>query len=280
MDAIPQRPQLLLARVVIPVGSGFHAADERPTVVEVDVGEEGAHLLGADDAQGMEERGNAHPAAAVDAHGDGFRQVAPASVVMGPGGQLDASATAGRDSPLVVPIFQLPTLGAGRILGQLALVIDPGGSLELTDQDPFGAVDDEGARFGHHRHVAEEDVGLGDFAGFLVAQLGLDVQRLRIGNLAFPTLLRGVGRVVKPVVQEVELEALGPSRRFAVGETPGNSGDDWRTIAEGFRQAIGLEPVKGFNLAADQVRYVKGVRDVGIGIRLDIAGGQPAIVSA
>ena len=97
----------------------------------------------------------------------------------------------------------------------------------MTDQHPFGAVDDEGARFGHHGHIAEEDVGFGYFTGLLVPQLGFHVEGLRKGNLALAALLRRVRGVVEPVVEKVEFEPFGAARCLTVSEPPSDAGNDW-----------------------------------------------------
>ncbi len=49
---------------------------------------------------------------------------------------------------------------------------DAGGTMELTDNNPFRSVDDEGAAIGHSRQVAEVDFLL-DGIGELIASLFL-----------------------------------------------------------------------------------------------------------
>ena len=278
VHSIPERSQFLLPRVIVPVGRGFHAANEGPAIVEVNVGKERAHLLGVDDAQRVQESGHAHPAPAVDADGDGFGQVAPPRVIVSPGLHFDAGAPAGRDAALVVPVLQLAALGAGGVLGGFPFVVNPRCALQLADQDALGAVDDESARPGHHRHVAEENVGLGNLPGFLVPELRFYVKRPGIRDFPFPAGLRagvsvaltdGFAEVaiflgVKPVIHEVQFETFGPARSVSTGKASGDSGNNRRAIAEGFGQTVGLEPVERLDLAANEVRHVKGVRDSGI----------------
>jgi len=95
VDPVPKRPQFLFPRVIVPVGRGFHAANEWPAVVVINVGEERPHFFSIDDAQRMKERGYAHPTAAVNADSDGLGQIAPPRIVVRPGGQLDSGAPAG-----------------------------------------------------------------------------------------------------------------------------------------------------------------------------------------
>jgi hypothetical protein len=83
----------------------------------------------------------------------------------------------------------------------LALVVveeDAGRTVHLRDDDPLGAVDDEGALVGHEGDVAHVDVLLLDVldgagAGFLVGfeddQAQLDLQRRGVGHVALDALL-------------------------------------------------------------------------------------------
>ena len=276
---VPQGTQFLLARVIVAVVGGQCAGDKGAAVVVVHIGEQGAHFLRADDAQGVEESGYVHPALAVDADADGFGQVAAAGVVVRPGGELNAGAPAGGNAALVVPVFHLAAFRAGRILRQFPVVIDAGGALELADQHPLGAVDDESAGFGHHRHVAKENFRFLHFAGFPVQQPRPHPQGLRVGNFLLAAFLRAERRGVEPVLQEIQLKPFGAAGAFAVGEPPGDAGHDGRAVLEGFRHPLGLEPVEGFDLAADEGRHVQGVADPGIGVQFDVAGGQAAVVA-
>ena len=65
--------------------------------------------------------------------------------------------------------------------------------MQLADDDALGAVDDEGAVFGHQRNFAEEDFLFLDVANALAARLGIfiedgqpnrDFERRRVGHAA------------------------------------------------------------------------------------------------
>ena len=157
VDAAPERPQFFFPGVVIPVFGRRYAGNKRPAVVGIHIRKEGAHLLRADNAQGVKEGGHVHPTAAVNADGDRFRQVAAAGIVMRPSGELNARAPAGRDAALVVPVLQLAAFRTGRVLRRLPFIIDAGRPLQLAHQHPFRAIDQESPRIGHHRHIAKKD---------------------------------------------------------------------------------------------------------------------------
>ena len=128
---------------------------------------------------------------------------------------VDADA----DRVLLVDVELQPRTAAGDDLGdvdvlvgglvELAGEVDPGRAHELGDDDPLGAVDDEGAPAGHDREVPHEDFLLLDLARHLVDEGGLDEQRLAVGDVAVTALLfRGLD-VLELMLTEVELELLG-----------------------------------------------------------------------
>ncbi len=109
----------------------------------------------------------------------------------------------------------------------LALVVieeHAGAAVHLRDDDPLGAVDDEGAVLGHQRHVAHVDILLLDVAdrarpGILVDvpddQAQGDLQGCGKGDAALLALIDIVFRRLEFVAHEFELRALGeiPDRK-------------------------------------------------------------------
>ena len=93
------------------------------------------------------------------------------------------------------------------LLGR-AVEVDAGRAHELRHDDTLGAVDDERALAGHEREVAHED-GLGlDLTGLVVHELGLDVERGRVGLAALLALVDGVLLGLEIGVRERELHRL------------------------------------------------------------------------
>ena len=89
----------------------------------------------------------------------------------------------------------------------------PGRAVHLGDDDPLGAVDDEGAVRRHQGHVAHVDVLLLDVlhrarAGLLVDleddQAQRDLQRRGIGHVALHALVDVVLRRLELVLDELE----------------------------------------------------------------------------
>ena len=66
-------------------------------------------------------------------------------------------------------------LAAGVGLALVVVEEDPGGAVQLADDNPFGPVDDEGAVFGHERDLAEIDLLLLDIANRLYSRLLVDI---------------------------------------------------------------------------------------------------------
>ena len=71
------------------------------------------------------------------------------------------------------------------------------GADELGDDDPLGAVDDEGAALGHPREVAHEDGLLADLPRLFVLEGDGRGQRPRVGHVLLAALLDRVGRVLE-----------------------------------------------------------------------------------
>ena len=119
--------------------------------------------------------------------------------------------------------------------------VDAGRADQLGDDDALGAVDDEGAGLGHVGQVAEEQLLLFGFVGFLAEQADGDAQFAGVVEVALAALVRGlVGRDVA-VVLEVELHAVA-----------GEVGDRGH-FAEEFAQALIEEPLVGVAQQVDQV---------------------------
>ena len=135
-------------------------------------------LLGGP-AQRLQQHGDRLTTLAVDAHTDG---VALVDV------ELQPRAAAGDHLDAVQRLVS--RLVAGLV------EIDTGRPDQLADDDPLGAVDDEGALLGHHREVAHEHRLALDLAGVVVDELGRDEQRGRVRHvLVFALVDRGLDLV-------------------------------------------------------------------------------------
>ncbi len=117
-----------------------------------------------------------------------------------------------RDDPRCEQVF-------ARGMGLALVVVEEhaGAAVHLRDDDPFGAVDDEGAVFGHQRHIAHIDVLLLDVADRAGAGILVDVpddepqgdfQRCGKGDTALLAFIHIVLRRFELVADEFELCAL------------------------------------------------------------------------
>jgi hypothetical protein len=161
--------------------------------------------------------------------GEDLFPIHPEPVEEGRGGQLTAAVDADVDDVLGVELEVEPGAAVGDDAGgeqqlargvRLALVVveeHAGRTVHLRDDDPLGAVDDEGALLGHERDVAHVDVLLLDVldgagAGFLVVlehdQAELDLQRRREGHVALDAFLDVVLRLLELVGDVFEHGAL------------------------------------------------------------------------
>ena len=141
--------------------------------------------LGLAHAEGLEEDGDRLLALAVDAHAD---HVALVDLELQPG------ATARDD------LGGVDVLVGGLVRG--ALEVDARAADELGDDDPLGAVDDEGAALGHEREVAHEHGLALDLARGGVHELRGDEQRGGVGLVPLLALVDGVLDVLEAVVAE------------------------------------------------------------------------------
>jgi len=90
------------------------------------------------------------------------------------------------------------------------LVDDAGGTHKLADNDAFRTVDNEGARLGHEREFAHEDLLLLDLAGGAVGQAHFHLERRGIGHVALFAFLNAVlGFLFQPIIKELQAERIG-----------------------------------------------------------------------
>ena len=105
-------------------------------------------------------------------------------------------------------------------VGLAAVVVEQNArrAVHLANDDPLGAVDDEGAVHRHERHVAHVDVLLLDIDDRLGLGLGIDLERRQaqgdahrrgIGEAALAALVGVVLRVFELVMVEVEVGGAG-----------------------------------------------------------------------
>jgi hypothetical protein len=153
-----------------------------------------------------------------------------------------------------------------------ALEVGTRGANELRDDDALGAVDDERALLGHEREVAHEHGLLLDLARVVVHELGLDVQRGRVGGVALLALLHRVLRVRELGVGEAQGHgALEVFDRGDFLEDVGEAGRRCNARVALFRglghaglpALVADEPVKGLSLEGQQVGDVEGLVDLG-----------------
>ncbi len=137
--------------------------------------------------------------------------------------------------------------------------IDARAAHQLADDDPLGAVDDEGAGIGHERKIAHEDLLLLDLAGLLVEEPGGDPQRRGIGGVPLLALLdRVLGLVVEPVVDKIEHEVAGVIL-------------DGRDIPEDLPQPLVQKPLVGIFLHLDEVGHPDDLINAGKTLPLGFA---------
>ena len=137
--------------------------------------------------------------------------------------------------------------------------VHAGAADDLGDDDALCTIDDERAAVGHEREIAHEDLLILDLAGLLVEQAHADLDRLRIGGIAFLALFNGVlGLLVEGVVQEGQLEVAGVVA-------------DGGHIAEDLMQALPQEPVVGVLLDLQQVGHLQDLLILGIALANGLA---------
>ena len=133
----------------------------------------------------------------------------------------------------------------------------PGERTSWRDDDPLGAVDDEGALVRHHREVPHEDGLLLDLAGAGVHEPGPHEDRGGVGHVLFLALLhRELGRWAQVGIGRVELELEAQ----LTGEVL-----DGADVAEGLGQAPVEEPLERVPLDGDEVWQRQSLVDVGEG---------------
>ena len=150
-----------------------------------------ADLL-AGPAERLEQRGDRLAALTVDADADG---VALVDV------ELQPRAATGDHLDAVQGLL-------GGLVDRL-VEVDTGRADQLADHHALGAVDDEGALFGHHREVAHEDRLALDLAGVVVDELGRDEQRGRVRHVLVFALVDRCLDLVKTRVGEAQRHRAG-----------------------------------------------------------------------
>ena len=157
------------------------------------------------------------------------------------------------------PLAPVGVDGAGedRLGVAAGLEDDPRRANQLADDDPLGAVDDEGALVRHHREVPHEDGLLLDLARLRVHEPGPHEHRGGVGHVLFLALLhRELGRWAQVGIGRVELELEAQ----LTGEVL-----DGADVAERLGQAAVEEPLERVPLDGDQVGQGQGLVDVGEG---------------
>ncbi len=153
-------------------------------------------------------------------------------------------------------------------MGLAAVVIEEhaGAAMQLRDDDALGAVDDEGAVFGHERQFAQVHLllahvfdGLLGAAGFLVEhhQAHLDAQRRRIGQAAQLAFLDVEYRLAQAIAHVLERRVAGVAGN---GEHAVESGMQADFVAFGFRDVRLQESPVRIQLDRQQVRRAEDAR--------------------
>ncbi len=125
------------------------------------------------------------------------------------------------------------------------------GANQLTNDNTFCTVYDEGTCIGHKREISHEDLLVLDLAGFLIQQTSCNAQRGSIGNVPLLTFLNGVlGLAVQAIIHKAQRQITGVIL---------NSAD----IVENLSQAFVQKPLVRIFLNLDQVRHLDDFVDVG-----------------
>ena len=214
---------------------------------------EGLEDLLAVEAKRIEERGHRNLAPPVDARVDD---------VLGVELDVEPRAAIGDDAG-----------GEQKLARRMALALvvieeDARRAVHLRDDDPLGAVDDEGAVGRHERHVAHVDVLLLDVLDGLRLGLGIDVEhdetqrhleRRGVGHAALAALVDIVLRRLVLVFDELEMGGVGEvldrehrleHRLQSLGRTPA------------FRRVHQQKLIVRSLLDLDQVRHLADFLDV------------------
>ena len=157
-------------------------------------------------------------------------------------------------------------LARGMSLAAVVIEEHARAAMQLRDDDPLGAVDDEGAVLGHQRQFAEVHLlfahvldRLLGAAGLLVEhhQAHLDAQRCRVGQAAQLAFLDVEYRLAQAIAHVLERRIAGVAGN---GEHAVESGVQADFVALGFRD-IGLQesPVR-IQLDRQQIRRAENAR--------------------
>ena len=192
----------------------------------VGAAEPGIGLVGAVDADGLEQPGDRQLAVFVYAD---IEHVVEVGLILEPRAVI-------RDGGRAV--------NGGLGLVRALIEVNAGAPDYLGDNDTLGAIDDESAALCHDREIAHEDLLLFDLLGLLIAEADIDLERGRIVRVARLALLDGVlGLFVHGVVHEAE---------FEVARIVGYGCDVFEHVA----QPLFKEPFVGTLLNLEQVRHV------------------------
>ena len=120
---------------------------------------------------------------------------------------------------------------------------------QLADDDSFRTVDDKASVFGHEREITHENFFNGSFAGVVVNESYLYLERQSVSSVAVLALLDVVlGLSFQRESEELEFHSSGKVH-------------DGRKVVEYFLNAFGNELLIGVLLQSDQIRNVESVFD-------------------
>ena len=133
---------------------------------------------------------------------------------------------------------------------------------QLRHDDALGAIDDEGAVFGHQWKVAHVDFLGGCLAGLVVDERDLEVEGRGEGHVHFAAFRLGILGVAKMISQaEFARDVIVAGEEEAVFLV---EGFDRRDLVEKLAQAFGLEPFERLDLNLDQCGNVVDIGDTGV----------------
>ncbi len=185
-------------------------------------------------ADGAQERGDEHLALPVDLD---VQDAVRIGLVLQPGAPIGDDLGG---IELVAPL-----VGAHRVVGA-------GGTDQLADDDPLGAVDDEGALGRHEREIAHEHFLLLHFAGLLVDEPDRDPQGCGVVHVVFLALLLGVLGLIEidPIVHELQHELAGIV-------------DDGGDVIENLAKVLFQKAVVGILLHLNEIGHAEHFVDLG-----------------
>ena len=130
-------------------------------------------------------------------------------------------------------------------------IIDTGRTDQLADDDTFSTVDDEGPRIGHQREVPHEHGGFFDFAGILIQQADVHIQRSCISSILLFALFHVILGITDGEVFKTQFQIVG--KIFNGGH-----------VLEYVVQPLPNKPLIRFSLQVDQMRHLQNFFDPSI----------------